>query len=46
MDKLSKKYDLPVLTISIDEQTADANVLTRLEAFLEMIKEKNYREVI
>lgn len=46
MDKLSKKYDLPVLTISIDEQTADANILTRLEAFLEMIKEKDCREVI
>jgi predicted nucleotide-binding protein (sugar kinase/HSP70/actin superfamily) len=46
MDDLSNKYDIPVLTISIDEQTADANVLTRVEAFLDMIKEKNYREVM
>lgn len=46
MDDLSKKYEIPVLTISIDEQTADANVLTRVEAFLDMIKEKKYREVM
>lgn len=46
MDDLSDKYELPVLTISIDEQTADANVLTRVEAFLDMIKEKDIREVI
>ena len=46
MDDLSEKYEIPVLTISIDEQTADANVLTRVEAFLDMIREKNYREVM
>jgi predicted nucleotide-binding protein (sugar kinase/HSP70/actin superfamily) len=46
MDDLSEKYEIPVLTISIDEQTADANVLTRVEAFLDMIKEKDYREVM
>lgn len=46
MDELSEKYEIPVLTISIDEQTADANVLTRVEAFLDMIKEKDYREVM
>jgi len=46
MDDFSKKYEIPVLTISIDEQTADANVLTRVEAFLDMIKEKDIREVM
>jgi len=46
MDDLSEKYEIPVLTISIDEQTADANVLTRVEAFLDMIKEKDLREVM
>jgi len=46
IDDLSEKYEIPVLTISIDEQTADANVLTRVEAFLDMIREKNYREVM
>ena len=46
IDDFSDKYDIPVLTISIDEQTADANVLTRVEAFLDMIKEKEYREVM
>ncbi|PUU89588.1 MAG: hypothetical protein CI947_1656 [Halanaerobium sp.] len=46
IDDLSEKYEIPVLTISIDEQTADANVLTRVEAFLDMIKEKDMREVM
>ncbi len=46
IDDLSEKYEIPVLTISIDEQTADANVLTRVEAFLDMIREKDYREVM
>ena len=46
MDDFSEKYEIPVLTISIDEQTADANVLTRVEAFLDMIKEKDIREVM
>lgn len=46
IDDFSDKYDIPVLTISIDEQTADAHVLTRVEAFLDMIKEKEYREVM
>lgn len=46
IDDFSDKYDIPVLTTSIDEQTADANVLTRVEAFLDMIKEKEYREVM
>lgn len=45
MDDFSDKYEIPVLTISVDEQTADANVLTRVEAFLDMIKEKDYRGV-
>ncbi|TDO94347.1 putative nucleotide-binding protein (sugar kinase/HSP70/actin superfamily) [Halanaerobium saccharolyticum] len=45
-DDLSEKYEIPVLSITIDEQTADANVLTRVEAFLDMIKEKDYREVM
>ncbi|RCW41241.1 MULTISPECIES: 2-hydroxyacyl-CoA dehydratase [unclassified Halanaerobium] len=45
-DSISEKYDIPILTISIDEQTADANILTRIEAFLDMIREKRYREVV
>ncbi|MCC3144529.1 acyl-CoA dehydratase activase-related protein [Halanaerobium sp. Z-7514] len=46
MDDLSEKYDIPVLTVSVDEQTADANILTRIEAFLDMIREKDYEEVV
>ena len=46
MDDLSEKYDIPVLTVSIDEQTADANILTRVEAFIDMIREKDYEEVM
>ena len=36
--KVSKDYDIPIYTISIDEQTAIANHITRIEAFIELIK--------
>jgi len=34
---------LPVLSISLDEQTSKAGLLTRLEAFIDMIKRKKLR---
>lgn len=36
--KVSKDYDIPVFTISIDEQTAIANQMTRIEAFVELLR--------
>ncbi|MFP4017014.1 MAG: 2-hydroxyacyl-CoA dehydratase, partial [Halanaerobiales bacterium] len=38
LDKISDDLDIPILSLSIDEQTAQANMMTRLEAFLDFIK--------
>lgn len=40
MPSISKENDIPVITIAIDEQTGIANNLTRLEAFIDLIKSK------
>jgi predicted nucleotide-binding protein (sugar kinase/HSP70/actin superfamily) len=36
--KMSKELGIPILSLSIDEQTGNANVQTRLEAFLDLVK--------
>ncbi|MDD4751666.1 MAG: CoA protein activase [Desulfitobacteriaceae bacterium] len=38
MPKVSEDLDIPVLTLSLDEQTGRANSLTRLEAFVDLIR--------
>ena len=38
LPQLSEEYNIPVLTMSIDEQNGEANTQTRLEAFTDMIK--------
>jgi len=38
LDKISTDLDMPILSLSIDEQTAQANVMTRIEAFIDFIK--------
>ncbi|MFW6281814.1 MAG: acyl-CoA dehydratase activase-related protein [bacterium] len=38
LDNLSEKLNIPILSLSIDEQTARANMMTRLEAFIDFIK--------
>lgn len=35
---MSKSLDMPILTIPIDEQTGQANNMTRIEAFVELIR--------
>lgn len=35
---ISKDYNIPVISLSIDEQTGAANVLTRLEAFMDLVR--------
>lgn len=40
LPKVSEDYDIPVLTFNIDEQTGETGVLTRLEAFLDLLLEK------
>ena len=37
---LSKELDIPILTLSLDEQTGAANNQTRIEAFVDLIKNK------
>lgn len=39
MPHLSKQYGIPVLTLFIDEQTGQTGVQTRLEAFVDMMKQ-------
>jgi len=38
--KISQQYEVPVLTLSLDEQTGQANSRTRIEAFIDLIKNK------
>lgn len=38
---ISKKYGIPVLTLILDEQSGEAGVVTRIEAFADMIKQKH-----
>ena len=36
----AKKHDLPFLTLTIDEQSGQSGVLTRLEAFCDMVRRR------
>ncbi|MGC9780898.1 MAG: CoA protein activase [Candidatus Heimdallarchaeota archaeon] len=38
--QLSKKYDMPVMSLVLDEQTAEAGLQTRLEAFIDLLTRK------
>ena len=42
--KLSKDLDMPILTLTIDEQTGQANNTTRLEAFIDLVKNKKSQQ--
>lgn len=44
LNKVSKEHDLPVLTFFLDEQTGKAGMLTRLEAFVDLLKRKKYQQ--
>ncbi|MEO0072338.1 MAG: 2-hydroxyacyl-CoA dehydratase [candidate division WOR-3 bacterium] len=41
LEKMAHDYAIPLLSISIDEHTSKTGLLTRLEAFVELIKRKN-----
>ncbi len=45
VSRLSKDYDIPVLTLFIDEHTGTAGVQTRLEAFVDMMEQRRSRNV-
>ncbi|KAB3535327.1 hypothetical protein F8154_06975 [Alkaliphilus pronyensis] len=43
--KISQSLNIPVLTLSIDEQSGTANSLTRVEAFIDLIKGKRIKKI-
>jgi predicted nucleotide-binding protein (sugar kinase/HSP70/actin superfamily) len=38
LPKISKDYDMPVLSLTFDEQSGEAGMITRLEAFVDLLK--------
>ncbi|WP_371376615.1 hypothetical protein [Sporomusa aerivorans] len=38
LPKVSRDVDMPVLTLAYDEQTGEAGVMTRLEAFIDLLR--------
>jgi len=45
MPKASEELNIPILTIALDEQTGIANNLTRIEAFVDLIKNKKRKRI-
>ncbi len=43
--KITEELGIPVLTLSIDEQTGTANSLTRVEAFMDLIRGKRGKKI-
>ncbi|ABZ82947.1 conserved hypothetical protein [Heliomicrobium modesticaldum Ice1] len=44
LPQVEKDYDIPILTIYVDEQTGDAGLMTRLEAFVDMLERRKQRK--
>ena len=40
LPKVSKEEDIPVMSLVLDEQTGKAGYITRIEAFIDLIKRK------
>lgn len=45
LPKVSKNEDIPVLSLVLDEQTGKAGYITRIEAFVDLIKRKRLKKV-
>ena len=43
LSKVSKEEDIPVLTLVFDEQTGKAGYITRIEAFIDLVKRKKMK---
>lgn len=41
---IEKKYGIPIMTLIVDEQTAEAGYITRLEAFCDMLEMRRERK--
>lgn len=39
--EIQRKYNIPIMTLIIDEMTGEAGYVTRIEAFIDMIRMKN-----
>ncbi|MGC8971006.1 MAG: 2-hydroxyacyl-CoA dehydratase [bacterium] len=46
LENVSRDYNIPVLTLSIDEQTGLAGIVTRIEAFIDMLKTRKSRRKV
>lgn len=47
LTKVEKDYNIPVLTLTIDEHSAEVGIDTRLEAFMDMlVKRRNNRGAV
>lgn len=46
LPQVSKDYNMPVLSLIFDEQTAEAGIQTRLEAFIDLLERKRAGEKI
>lgn len=44
MMKVSHDYDLPFLSLSVDEHTAESGFLTRVEAFISLLRKRHDRK--
>lgn len=44
LPEISEEYNIPVLTMSIDEQNGEANTQTRLEAFVDLCKNRQVKK--
>ena len=44
LHSVAREYDLPILTLIIDEMTGEAGYMTRLEAFVDMLWKRRERE--
>jgi predicted nucleotide-binding protein (sugar kinase/HSP70/actin superfamily) len=43
LSRISREHDIPLLDISLDEQTSDAGFYTRVEAFLSVLEKRRKR---
>ena len=45
LPKVSKEEDIPVMSLVLDEQTGKAGYITRIEAFIDLVKRKKLRKI-
>ena len=46
LPKVSRKEDIPVMSLVLDEQTGKAGYITRIEAFVDLVKRKKRQKKI